>query len=186
MVCFARTLVPRPGPGTARALVALAVHGHLLAQSSVRCRASSPSSLANVKHYTQQPSELQTSSPETALIEVRGGGFVTRQMVHETLDRWKGVLPSSILVDLREVAGYESGCAALAHRWLLDAHQSGVQRIACIASSSVLRTLGRVASSRATVALQVFEDEPTARSWLTAQMLPPEPPTARAAPTREL
>lgn len=122
-----------------------------------------------VKHYTQQPSQLRTSSPETALVEVRGGGFVTRQMVHETLDEWRsGALPSSILVDLREVAGYESGCAALAHRWLLEAHRAGVQRIAFVASSSVLRTVTRVASSRAAVDLRVFEDEPTARSWLSA------------------
>jgi hypothetical protein len=125
-----------------------------------------------VKHYTQQPSRL-LSRPETTLIEVRGGGFVTRQMVHETLDAWGRTLPSGILVDLREVAGYEAGCARLAHRWLLDAHRSGVQRIACIASSSVLRTVSRVASSEACVELRIFEDEPAARSWLGANATQP-------------
>ena len=126
-----------------------------------------------MKHYTQEPSRLQTSSPETALIEVRGGGFVTRQMVHETLDAWRAAQPSGILVDLREVAGYEAGVASLAHRWLLDAHRSGVRRVACIASSSVLRTLSHVASSRAQVDLRVFEDELAARSWLTAPTFTP-------------
>jgi hypothetical protein len=132
-----------------------------------------------VKHYTQLPSQLQTSSPQTALIEVRGGGFVTRQMVHDTLDTWSGTLPSSILVDLREVAGYESGCATLAHRWLLHAHRSGVRRIACVASSSVLRTVTRVASSETCVDLRVFEDEPTARTWLTTEPFPGAPPQAQ-------
>jgi hypothetical protein len=133
-----------------------------------------------VKHYTQQPSQLRTSSREPAILEVRGGGFVTRQMVHETLDGWDGPLPSGILIDLREVAGYESGCATLAHRWLLGAHRNGVRRVACIASSSVLRTVTRVASSGAEVDLRVFEDESTARSWLAAE------PLARQAQARTL
>lgn len=122
--------------------------------------------VAAVKHYTQQPSELR-SSAESRLLEVRGGGFVTRQMVRETISGWRDdALPSGVLVDLREVAGYESGCATLAHRWLIDAHQRGVQRIAFVASSSVLRTATRLVSSSAAVDLKIFEDDVPARRWL--------------------
>jgi hypothetical protein len=122
--------------------------------------------VAVVKHYTQQPSELR-SSAESRVLQVRGGGFVTRQMVKETILGWQDdALPSGVLVDLREVAGYESGCATMAHRWLLGAHRHGVQRIAFVASSSVLRTATKLVSSAAAVDLQIFDDDVTARRWL--------------------
>jgi hypothetical protein len=150
------------------------------AHERTRSLRASLAAFVPVKHYTQQPSQIQTSSADTAL-EVRGGGFVTRKMVHEALDAWRGTLPPGILVDLREVAGYESGCASLAQRWLLDAHRSGVQRIAFIASSSVLRTVTRVASSGTSVALRIFEEESTARSWLAADGVADEPPRMPAS-----
>lgn len=136
--------------------------------AAVRLRSSDHPHLVHpVKHYTQQPSQLHTSNAGTTMLEVRGGGFVTREMVHATLDGWKRAsIPSGILVDLREVAGYEAGCATLAHRWLLRAHTHGVERIAFVASSSVLRTATRLASSAALVDLRIFEDEPAARAWL--------------------
>ena len=87
---------------------------------------SPPSTLAPPIHYTQQPSRLAASSG-TACICVHGGGFVTREMLERTIDELQqelraaassGELASGVLVDLREVAGYETSCLMPALQFL--------------------------------------------------------------------
>lgn len=76
--------------------------------------------------------------------------------------------PGSILVDLREVAGYESGLAHRAVEWLRSAHHYGVRRIAFLASSAVLRTAIEVAARTSAVKVRMFEHEANARQWLSS------------------
>ncbi|MCX4243206.1 SpoIIAA family protein [Paraliomyxa miuraensis] len=120
-------------------------------------------------HYTQQPSKL-AASLGTACIRVHGGGFVTREMLEQTADDLRRELrasPSSgLLVDLREVAGYETSCLAPALQFLREAAGLGLRRIALVASSSVLRTASRVASQGVLVELRTFDHEPSAAQWL--------------------
>lgn len=124
------------------------------------------------QHYTEQPSELTASTcPEDdgGVLHLRGGGFVTREMVDAALRAWErgDAAGLDVLVDLRDVAGYDSGCVHLAAQWLHDAHRRGVRRIAFLASSSVLRTATRLAAERSRVDLRTFEHEPAARAWLS-------------------
>lgn len=104
-------------------------------------------------------------------MRVHGGGFVTRAMLEQAIN---GVLAepassSSILVDLREVAGYEAACLRPAHDFLRQAASKGLTRIALVASSSVMRTASRMAASAVSVELRTFAHEPTAKRWLHGQ-----------------
>ena len=122
-----------------------------------------------MKHYTQLPSELKTSSDaQQTFVHVRGGGFLTQDMVGATLDQWTAgeSMPTELLVDLRDVAGYESGCAELAHQFLETALQSGVRRIAFVATSAVLRTAAKLLLSGSSVRVRFFQDELAAKRWL--------------------
>lgn len=95
---------------------------------------------------------------------VQGGGFVTPQMVEETLplvSRAQGVL-----VDLREVSGYDAGCVRRAEDWLGMARRLGVRRIAFIASSIVFRTAAELVARRAGVEMRTFDSDTQARRWL--------------------
>jgi len=89
-------------------------------------------------------------------------------MVVATLDQWTAdeSMPGELLVDLRDVAGYESGCAELAHQFLETALQSGVRRIAFVATSAVLRTAARLLLSGSSVRVRFFQDELAAKRWL--------------------
>jgi len=121
------------------------------------------------RHYTQLPSELHTACDLRAPVaHVRGGGFLTREMVDATLDQWRGEheMPSRVLIDLRDVAGYEAGCAALAHEFLRQSHGRRVQRIAFVATSSVLRTAAKLVAPQAHVHVRVFADAAAAHHWL--------------------
>jgi hypothetical protein len=122
-----------------------------------------------VKHYTQMPSELKTSCDvRTNFVQVRGGGFLTQDMVGATLDQWRvgDAMPSEVLVDLRDVAGYESGCAEIAHQFLESAKQHGVRRIAFVATSAVLRTAAKLVLGGSGVRVRFFADELAAKVWL--------------------
>ena len=122
-----------------------------------------------MKHYTQLPSELKTSTDvRSSFVHVRGGGFPTQAMVGATLDQWTAgeSMPSEVLVDLRDVAGYESGCAELAQQFLDTAMRFGVRRIAFVATSAVLRTAAKLVLSGSGVRLRFFHDEHAAKRWL--------------------
>lgn len=74
----------------------------------------------------------------------------------------------AMLVDLRDVAGYESSCLDPAAEFLRDAATLGLTRIALVASSSVVRTASRMAAFASAVELRTFEHEPHATEWLQA------------------
>jgi hypothetical protein len=124
--------------------------------------------MAPLRHYTQEPSQLAARRAAGAAVEIHGGGFVTREMLGRTLAQWvqRDEAPPEILVDLRDVAGYEEGCARMAAEWLRRAHRLGVRKIAFVASSTVLRTATRLAATSSYVRLRTFEHERAARTWL--------------------
>lgn len=103
-------------------------------------------------------------------MRVHGGGFVTREMLEQTLDELRRAArearPRAMLVDLRAVAGYESACLLGARQFLRDAPDLGLQRIALVASSSVMRTGSRLAAHSIVVELRTFEHELSAIHWL--------------------
>ncbi len=126
-----------------------------------------PAPLTRLTHYTDSPSRLSATS-DHAITRVHGGGFVTCEMLEQTIAdvRHAATRPGGMLVDLRDVAGYEASCLRPARQFLRDAPSLGVARIALIASSSVLRTATRLAASSAGVELRTFEHEPHAQQWL--------------------
>lgn len=130
------------------------------------------------KHYTDLDSQLSTiEDVETYVLCIRGSGFVTREMVGATVQKIVGAGDhDGVLVDLRDVAGYEQGCAHIAQQWLLDPNRGGIRRVAFVASSSVLRTATHLVSDRFGVALRTFDDTDGARCWLAASR--PEPDVA--------
>lgn len=116
------------------------------------------------RHYTEMPSALRGAMSGGDMLVVQGGGFVTPQMVEETLplvSRAQGVL-----IDLREVSGYDAGCVRRAEDWLAMAQRLGVRRIAFIASSIVFRTAAQLVARRASIEMRTFETESQARRWL--------------------
>ena len=128
------------------------------------------------QHYTQLTPHLRTavrSDGDAAIFEIRGGGIVSPAMIERSLGQWDaGCAPSNLLVDLRDVAGYETGSIRVASRWLDGAEDEGVRRVALLASSAVLATAARLASERSGVALKTFEDEDAARAWLAETAAP--------------
>jgi hypothetical protein len=124
--------------------------------------------MAPIRHYTQEPSQLAPRRALGAALEIHGGGFVTREMLFRTLSQWtyRNEAPQEILVDLRDVSGYEDGCARMAAEWLRRAHRLGVRKIAFVASSTVLRIATRLAATNSYVRLRTFEHERAARMWL--------------------
>jgi hypothetical protein len=127
----------------------------------------------DTRHYTQTPSAMRVACDIVdASVRVLGGGFVTRDMVGATLDHWRDgeTAPVGVLVDLRDVAGYESGFTAIAAELLEGVRDCGVRRVAILASSAVLRAAARaVADSLGPdrgVRVACFGDERAAKRWL--------------------
>lgn len=121
------------------------------------------------RHYTRTPSAMRMACDiGDASVRVLGGGFVTRDMVGATLDHWRGEEggPSAVLVDLRDVAGYESGFAIIAADLIEGVAKCGVRRVALVASSSVLRTAARVVAPHSGVHVRCFDDDLAAKRWL--------------------
>ena len=123
--------------------------------------------LPPLTHYTEEPSTLSACSGH-AYTRVHGGGFVTREMLERTLRELRGgsELSRSMLIDLRNVAGYEASCLRPAAQFLREAPQLGLTRIALVATSSVMRTASQLAASSLRVELRMFEHEPHATQWL--------------------
>jgi len=115
-----------------------------------------------------------SASSATTHLRVHGGGFVTREMLEQALDELRQEVGrartsshgGAVLVDLREVAGYETACLLPVRQFLGDAAGLGLRRIAVVAESSVLRTASRLAAHSLTVELRTFEHERTASKWL--------------------
>lgn len=133
------------------------------------------------KHYTEEPSRLCTS-PGTAFLRVHGGGFVTRAMLEQTVEEVRAGVREArlgdLLVDLRTVAGYETACLLPVRQFLREAPVIGVQRIAVVATSSVLRTASRLAAHTVVVELRTFEHERAALQWLQPGVVIPRPRAA--------
>ncbi|MGH1340064.1 MAG: STAS/SEC14 domain-containing protein [Nannocystales bacterium] len=145
------------------------------------------------RHFTDLPSGLAIEVRDRVL-RVEGAGFVTRPMAEEALtpflDRGAvagSVLPDSVLVDLRNVSGYEAACAEVAQSMLSQARGFGVRRIAFVANSSILRTAAQVIAQHLRAPLHTFASHEGAQSWLEnpgatqhAVTDPVPGPTARA------
>ncbi len=122
-------------------------------------------------HYTQQPSRV-TSETNTAasVLYARMQGLISGPMLREELrgwdERYGERLPAALLLDLRDVAGYGPGTPSAARKWLLGAEERGVERIAFVASSSVIRTIVRVVSPDVNVSLRCFLSDQAAIDWL--------------------
>jgi len=127
--------------------------------------------VSSLTHYTEEPSSLSARSG-LAFTRVHGGGFVTYEMLEQTLHDLRQAprdeRAPSMLVDLRALAGYEASCLRPAQQFLRDASSLGLTRIAVVASSSIMRTASRLAASSLPLELRTFEHGPNAERWLDA------------------
>ncbi len=128
-------------------------------------------------HYTEEPPRLFTT-PGAAYAHVHGSGFVTREMLDHTIDELRRatrdglVRHGAVLVDLRAVVGYESACLLTARQFLREAASLGLQRIALVATSSVMHTAMRLAAHSATIELRTFHHDVAAIQWLHPVVVP--------------
>lgn len=90
-------------------------------------------------------------------------------------------LPSLVLIDLRNVSGYEAPCVEVAREWLARARSCGVERIAFVANSSVVRTSTAVMAGHLEAPLQTFSVPDRAKAWLTASAAARRPTTSPPA-----
>ena len=129
-------------------------------------------------HYSQQQTAV-TSHVEEGLLRARLQGFITTPILKQALARIDEAEPDSsgdgdarqvrgALLDLSEVSGYGSGTPTLAHRWLSQAEAKGLERVALVANSSVLRTAVKVVGSGTKVDLRCFASTSAALSWVEA------------------
>jgi ABC-type transporter Mla MlaB component len=125
--------------------------------------------LPRPRHYTEEPSRLCTITG-AAFVRVQGSGFVTREMLEQTVAELRQgsreARSDALLVDLRAVAGYESACLLVVRQFLREAPKLGVHRVAVVATSSVLRTASRLAAHTVAVELRTFEHERGALQWV--------------------
>jgi hypothetical protein len=122
------------------------------------------------KHYTQLDSQLLAAvvqGPEGFVLTVRMGGFVSTTVAERVVAEVDARDASpGVLVDLRDVAGYDADAVRVANVWLRSARRRDVRKIAFVTSSSVLRTAITIAGRGTGVVLSTFDDEATARLWL--------------------
>ncbi len=128
-----------------------------------------------LRHYTDDPSNLRADL-RGFVLRIEGTGFVTRAMVDATLSPYDAErnIPQRVLIDLRNVSGYEDHCVAVATEWLAHARKRGVERIAFVANSAVVRTATDLASQRAGVPLRTFRHDDSAERWLSCSGHAPE------------
>lgn len=119
------------------------------------------------RHFTDLPSGLAIEVRDRVLC-VEGAGFVTRTLAEESLRPFlsAGPVPDSVLVDLRNVSGYQADSTQLAQSMLAQARGFGVRRIALVANSSILRTAAEVIAQHLHAPLHTFESREGAQSWL--------------------
>lgn len=131
-----------------------------------RVDSARPASLVRPSPFSRQPAELSALTEDEGVLSVRGGGFVTRQLMDDLLARARVRPPRSVLVDVRDIAGYEHACRPAARELVAHAAAMGIDRIALVASSTVMRTAAHVLASGAPIPLRAFEDPAQARRWL--------------------
>lgn len=120
-------------------------------------------------HYTDQPSRLEAHKDlSNGVMLFEGGGIVTEAMVDQAFSRVKNAptTPPHVLIDLRNVAGYDANAVTRAEHLLAGVVAAGVRRIAFVADSPLLHTTAQVLSSGTSAAVRGFHHEPTARAWL--------------------
>jgi len=138
------------------------------------------------RHFTDLPPALDVRVHDD-LLRVEGVGFVTRAMTEAALAPLAvGAPQPRVLVDLRDVSGYEAECVEIARQWLRRAHGMGIQRIAFVANSSVVRTATEVVARHLGAPLRTFATPEGAQRWLDTQhdTVPPVTPTDDAHRTR--
>lgn len=120
-------------------------------------------------HFTQEPSRLDTDADgDAGVLRLQGGGFLTASMVEQAWSQMQkdGAVHPNVLIDVRDVAGYDNSAVQRARTLLRHAPEFGVQRIAFVANSTAVRTATRAASTHSSVALRTFHHERSARDWL--------------------
>ncbi len=128
------------------------------------------------RHFSDLPSAVDLRIRD-GVLRIEGAGFVTLTMVEEALAPFPGGrgMPEHVLIDLRNVAGYEASCVEVARTWLERSRGYGVERIAFIANSSVVRTAADVVAQHQGAPLRTFVSPRDAETWMsmTAERLPP-------------
>ena len=138
------------------------------------------------RHFTDLPPALDVRVRDDVL-RVEGVGFVTRAMTEAALAPLAvGAAQPRVLVDLRDVSGYEAECVEVARQWLRRAQGMGVERIAFVANSSVVRTATEVVARHLGAPLRTFETPESAQRWLDSHndAPPPATPTDEGMQTR--
>ena len=127
-----------------------------------------PSGPELVTHFTDEPSRLDAQEDLLGgVFFLKGGGFLTDAMVEDAVGQLvRQRPPERVLIDLRDVAGYDSRAVQRARHWLHQAPAFGVRRIAFLANSSIVRHATRLASTAADVRLETFDCDRSARDWL--------------------
>lgn len=120
------------------------------------------------RHFTDLLPALRTHVHD-GVLRVEGVGFVTRSMTEEAFAPFAGGsgLESRVVIDLRNVSGYEAACVEVAREWLGQARGYGVERIAFIANSSVVRTATEVVARHLRAPLKTFDRVDAAQAWAT-------------------
>ncbi len=137
------------------------------------------------RHFTDLPSGFAIEVRDHVLW-VEGAGFVARPMAEEALAPFiiGQPIPESVLVDLRNVSGYEAACTQVARSLLSQARGLGVRRIALVANSSILRTAAEVIAQHLKAPLRTFNTLEGAQSWLRSSSTGVVQPPAPGSPTR--
>ena len=124
-------------------------------------------------HYSQIRSAVESSfqpGPNHDVLRVKLQGYMDANMLDDVIGELSGRIetrtPSGILCDLRSVAGYGPGSQARAREWMMIARRAGIQRIAVVASSSVLRTAALMLACDLDCELRCFLGETEALRWL--------------------
>ena len=138
-------------------------------------------------HFSQNSSAIKAHTDDPDLVTAHLSGFITVSLLREQLTQLESSwsrFPRAVVVDLRQVSGYGAGVPSLARQWLEGARTQGVERIALIANSSVLRTTAHVLSEGLGLTLRCFTCEDTARTWARGRAISAPRLATASAPVR--
>lgn len=124
-------------------------------------------------HYSQQPTKIEFHfDPKRGCANVRLQGFIHSSELRETFESYRtrrsaGVSPLRvILCDPSEVAGFDWEVPMVAAELLAHLDRDGVERIALVTPSTVLRTTVELLRSRHRVQIGCFLSARGAERWL--------------------